>query len=209
MGLFKKEKFVMPCNYCNEVIENRPRVRYPLHAPEKAVVFCQYLNRTMNLDNSFSEICPPIVRAREGKKIVKYCKWCGEDVEKGHSKACPFIHGTKARYPWGIDVTNDPAMGLHLVRFGVLVRFGMLAALGMNKEERIRYESKDKKVAARLAFEFLRFGIRRLSFAGKFDEKRKEEAKKIAEGYRSKGWLTPEQEKYLLAGEFPEIDFLR
>jgi len=199
MDLFRKKKIMMPCNYCNELMdENRPKTRYPLHAPGKAVVFCQYLNRTMKFGSDFFGICPPIVSQREGQKLVKYCKYCGEEVEKSHSEECPFFYGIKTGpggyIAFGFKATGNPVEDLQTARMGIL--------LTMRKEG---VGPKDKKVEGRLAYEYLRFTALRL----KDDKKEKKQFKVLVEAYRHKGSLTPKQEKELLSGKLEAIDFLR
>lgn len=196
MGLFKKEKIVLLCNYCNEVIQGLPRARYPLSAPGKVAVFCQYLNRKMNLDNSFFEICPPIVVAKEGSKIVKYCKYCGEETNKGHSDTCAFIHGIKQNFVWGISMKDDdPAFNLFLA-----AGMGKMALGEQNGVLGITFKTRDKKVACRLAYEQMRFMLKRMD---------KSKLKGTAEWFVSKGWLTSEQAKELFSDKLPKIDFLR
>jgi hypothetical protein len=209
MGLFKKsEKIEIPCNYCNEVIENHPTARYLLYA-KKAVVTCQYLHRIMDF-NDFYGACPAIVKAKEGSKNVKYCKYCGEDVKKGHSKVCPFVHGIKTRQgyiAWGIPATGDLPQDLQTARMGII------NTMRVDDKGKLFFGPKERKVARRLVYEFLRFELRLINFLANEDKKKAEKVKKgfeeTVKNHRRTGLLTSVQEEELLSGKLPPTDFLR
>jgi transposase len=71
----------LSCNYCNEVIYGRSRPKYPTDIQRNASIFCGYRLELLKSDHFF-QICPPIVLRKEDSKIVKYCKYCGEEVKK-------------------------------------------------------------------------------------------------------------------------------
>ena len=86
-------------------------------------------------------------------ELEEYCKYCGEDNKKGHSKNCPLVYGIKTNKDGYIvfGFKTDPynrELNLHTARMGTLFAL---------KEDGIG--PTDKKVGGRLAYEHLKFEV--------------------------------------------------
>lgn len=92
-----------------------------------------------------------------------YCIYCGQEREKGHSSECPIIAGIPKAvwgiYPTGGDLEYDLSLG----------RLRILTAIGGGK-----VGPTDERIANRLSYEELAFGIRRTKWQlRKCEEERK------------------------------------
>lgn len=84
----------------------------------------------------------------------EYCKYCGEDIKKGHSLLCPLVHGIRVNpegyIGFGIKAEpNDMEWNLHQERM-MMILDGSIA-------------SKDKKVVERLVYESAKFSLERVN----------------------------------------------
>lgn len=92
----------------------------------------------------------------ERSEDEEYCKYCGEDIKKGHSLLCPLAHGIRVNpegyMGFGFKADpNDTEWNLHHERMMILLEVRGDGGLG----------PKDKKVAERLAYESAKFLLER------------------------------------------------
>lgn len=88
-------------------------------------------------------------------ELEEYCKYCGEDANKGHSEDCPLVHGIRTSeegyIAFGFKADPfDREFNLHVARHGKLFAFNN-GHIGPT----------DKKIGARLAHEHFKFVLKR------------------------------------------------
>ncbi|MCK4736687.1 MAG: hypothetical protein KAT65_29805 [Methanophagales archaeon] len=88
----------------------------------------------------------------------EYCKYCGEDIKKGHTNQCPLVHGIRVNpegyMGFGFKADpNDVEWNLHMERMMILLQVRGDGGLG----------PKDKKIAERLAYESAKLCLERVN----------------------------------------------
>jgi hypothetical protein len=97
----------------------------------------------------------------------EYCKYCGKDVEKGHSIHCPLAYGIKVNTEgyvvFGLKADpNDMEWNLHQGRMTILLD-KILETGRRDAAGRVDLVTDDKKIVKRLTYESAKFVLNRVN----------------------------------------------